>query len=175
MKHSKLHHMEKKIIQPDNRLTLKRLITSWRFAGRQIVFTNGCFDILHAGHIDLLARAADLGDALVVGLNTDESVRKIKGKHRPLNDQNARAKMLAALSFVNAVVLFEEETPENIIRTIVPDILVKGQDYQPDEIAGVKTVRANKGQVITIPLLEGFSTTSIINKIKKVSDDEQLS
>lgn len=175
MTHSNLRHLERKIIQPDNREALKRHINGWKFAGRQIVFTNGCFDILHAGHIDFLARASDLGEILIVGLNTDDSVRKIKGKHRPINDQNARAKMLAALSFVNAIVLFEEDTPENIIRTIIPDILVKGQDYHPDDIAGAKIVRSNNGQVVTIPLLKGFSTSRIIDKIKKIGDDETVS
>ncbi len=168
MKHSKHRHLKSKIFLPDNRQSLQRRIQYWRFKGLRMVFTNGCFDLLHAGHVDYLARAADLGDVLLVGLNTDDSVRRIKGVNRPLNGQDARALVLAGLSFVNAVVLFEEDTPAQIVQTILPDVLVKGDDYSPGDIAGADTVRRHGGQVLTIPFLEGFSTSGLIEKIKLV-------
>ncbi len=168
MKHSKHRHLESKVFGPDDRQTLQRRIQYWRFKDRRIVFTNGCFDLLHAGHVDYLARAADLGSVLLVGLNTDDSVRRIKGANRPLNGQDARALVLASLSFVNAVVLFEEDTPAQIVQTILPDVLVKGDDYSPGDIAGADTVRRHGGQVLTIPLLKGFSTSGLIEKIKLV-------
>jgi D-glycero-beta-D-manno-heptose 1-phosphate adenylyltransferase len=143
----------------------------WRFVGRKIVFTNGCFDILHLGHVEYLAKAAEEGGILVVGLNTDASVRKIKGDHRPIMDERSRAMVLASLRMVDAVVMFDEETPYNLIRAIQPDILVKGKDYQPEEIVGYDIVSANGGKVVTIELTEGYSTTSIEKHILSLNGE----
>ena len=133
----------------------------------KLVFTNGCFDILHAGHVDYLQNARQLGDGLLVGLNNDESVRKLKGDSRPIVDEKARAMVLAALEAVDAVVLFKEETPGRLINQVKPDVLVKGGDYLAEEIVGYQTVIAKGGTVKVLPFLEGHSTTSIIKKIKE--------
>lgn len=133
---------------------------------QKLVFTNGCFDILHLGHVTYLAQARQLGDALVVGLNSDASVRRLKGPSRPVNDQNARAQLLAALECVDYVVVFEEDTPFNVITQVVPDVLVKGGDYSIDNIVGADFVMQNGGNVLTIPFVDGFSTTSIIENLK---------
>lgn len=158
-----LETIEKRIFSLD---TLSPVLAYWRFKGLKIVFTNGCFDILHAGHAEYLARAAALGDVLVIGLNTDSSVRRLKGNQRPVNPQQARALLLASLRFVTAVVFFEEDTPENLIEFIQPDVLVKGSDYQPHEIAGYQTVVKKGGEVVTIELIPGYSTSAIIEKLK---------
>lgn len=134
-------------------------------AGLRLVFTNGCFDILHAGHLDVLRRAREAGDILVVGLNADESVRLLKGEGRPLVNEKERAELLAALEPVDFVVLFDEETPARLIERIVPDVLVKGGDYEPDNIVGADTVRGNGGTVLTVPLREGLSTRKLIDRI----------
>ena len=134
--------------------------------GKKIVFSNGCFDILHRGHVEYLAKAASFGDVMIIGLNTDASVKRLKGPSRPLNDENARAFVLAGLEFVSAVVLFDEDTPYNLIKTVQPDILVKGSDYKPENIVGYDIVTAKGGKVVTVDLVEGFSTTGIINKMK---------
>lgn len=131
---------------------------------RKIVFTNGCFDILHVGHVFCLAKARQMGDLLVVGLNSDDSVRRLKGSSRPINDESSRARVLAALEVVDYVVLFSEDTPYDLIVKVKPDVLVKGGDYNPDNIAGADFVTQRGGQVCIIPLVEGFSTTSIINR-----------
>jgi rfaE bifunctional protein nucleotidyltransferase chain/domain len=144
---------------------LARSLAIWRFQDKKIVFTNGCFDILHLGHIDYLAKAADLGHELVIGLNTDASVSRIKGLHRPLQDQESRAMILASLGFVSAVVLFDEETPYELIRLVQPDFLVKGADYKPEEIVGYDIVKAKGGEVVSLQFLQGYSTTGIVNKI----------
>ncbi len=144
---------------------LDRWLAVKRFKRRQLVFTNGCFDILHRGHVEYLAQAATKGDVLIIGLNTDASVRKLKGPARPLLDEQSRALTLAALGFVDAVVLFDEETPYELIKRIKPQVLVKGGDYQVEDIVGYDIVKAGGGQVITIPLTEGFSTTGIIQKM----------
>lgn len=136
----------------------------WAASKLKVVFTNGCFDIVHYGHISYLSKAADLGNKLIIALNSDSSVKKIKGESRPINNEMARASLLASLFFVDAVVLFNDETPYNLISLILPDILVKGNDYKEEEIAGADVVRANGGQIILIPLVKGYSTTSIINK-----------
>jgi len=136
----------------------------WRFHQKKIVFTNGCFDILHRGHIDYLANAADLGDVLVIGLNTDESVSRIKGKNRPVQDQTSRAMLLSALSFVDAVILFNEDTPYELIKYVKPDVLVKGSDYKPEEIVGYDVVKNKGGEIISMDFLEGFSTSKIIER-----------
>ncbi len=169
MNNTKMQHIQSKILQPEEKDRLRRMLHYWRFHERRIAFTNGCFDILHAGHIDYLARAADTADALIVGLNTDASVRRIKGSSRPLNMQDARSKLLAAMSFVDAVVLFEEDTPAQLINIIIPDILVKGDDWRMEDIVGADVVIKNQGKVLTMPLLQGFSTSALINKIKSLS------
>lgn len=134
-----------------------------------IVFTNGCFDILHAGHVDLLNRARELGDRLVVGINSDESVRKIKGPDRPVQDQEARKAVLLGLESVDEVVIFDELTPERIIEEIKPDILVKGGDWRPDEIIGADFVTTNGGKVYSLPLIEGFSSSMIIDRTRRTA------
>jgi D-glycero-beta-D-manno-heptose 1-phosphate adenylyltransferase len=136
--------------------------------GKKIVFTNGCFDIMHLGHIDYLEKARNLGDFLVVGINTDKSVARLKGHGRPVTNEYSRARMMASLQFVDAVVLFEEDTPYDLILTILPDILVKGDDYSGKNIVGADIVLAHGGMVETIKFVEGYSTTSIIEKIKKL-------
>ncbi|MGB9746386.1 MAG: D-glycero-beta-D-manno-heptose 1-phosphate adenylyltransferase [Bacteroidales bacterium] len=150
-------------------VALDRLIAVWKFKENKIVFTNGCFDLIHRGHIEYLAKASALGDVLVVGLNTDASVRSIKGRSRPLQDEYSRALILAAMRFVDFVVLFDEDTPENLIRKIQPDVLVKGGDYKPSEIVGYDIVTAKGGKVLTIELVENYSTTRLIKKIRKSS------
>ena len=132
-----------------------------------VVFTNGCFDMLHLGHLHLLTEAATLGDILIVGLNTDQSVRQLKGKDRPVNDEYTRAALLASFSFVDRVVLFDEETPIELIKSMRPDILVKGGDYRKEDIVGFKEVTSAGGTVITVPLLEGYSSSSLIKKIHR--------
>lgn len=131
-----------------------------------VVFTNGCFDILHLGHVDYLNRSAQLGSKLVVGLNTDASVSKIKGENRPVQDESSRLNILAALECIDAVVLFDEETPLALIKAIKPHVLVKGADYQINEIVGAKEVQEYGGEVKTIAFLEGYSTSNIIKRLK---------
>jgi len=147
---------------------LQSHLSIWKFKNQKIVFTNGCFDILHRGHIEYLARAADQGNKLVIGLNTDNSVKRIKGANRPVNDENTRALILASLHFVDAVVLFDEDTPYGLIKELKPDILIKGSDYQIEEIVGSDIVLANGGQVITLDYIPGYSTSSIIEKLKNI-------
>ena len=141
----------------------------WRFHEQKIVFTNGCFDILHQGHIDYLAKAADYGDVLIIGLNTDESVKQLKGNSRPVQDEISRAMLLASLHFVDAVVLFNDSTPYELIKAIQPDTLIKGSDYKPEEIVGYDVVTKKGGNVVTIDYLEGYSTTGLINRIKRMN------
>ena len=137
-----------------------------RSAGRRVVFTNGVFDLLHPGHVRYLRQARALGDVLIVGLNGDRSVRRNKGPDRPINSQEERAEILAALESVDAVVVFDEETPADIIRAVQPDVLVKGADWAADAIVGRDTVEARGGEVVRIPVEQGFSTTAILKKIK---------
>ncbi|MCS6904891.1 MAG: D-glycero-beta-D-manno-heptose 1-phosphate adenylyltransferase [Bacteroidia bacterium] len=147
---------------------LIKKVLSWRFARKvKVVFTNGCFDLLHLGHVDYLEKASQLGDYLIVALNSDSSVSQIKGQERPILEQEARARIIAALEFVDAVTVFEEATPEKLIRAVMPDILVKGGDYTHESIAGADWVKQNGGQVILLPFLEGYSTTKIIQKIRE--------
>jgi len=143
----------------------QRMLTIWQFQGKKIVFTNGCFDILHLGHIDYLSKAKDMGDLLIIGLNTDLSVSKVKGKNRPIQNENSRAMVLASLGFVDVVVFFGEDTPYNLIKITQPDILVKGADYKPEDIVGYDIVKNKGGEVVTIEFLEGYSTTAIEKKI----------
>ncbi|MBC7743873.1 MAG: D-glycero-beta-D-manno-heptose 1-phosphate adenylyltransferase [Flavobacterium sp.] len=144
----------------------KHQLNIWRFEGNRIVFTNGCFDLIHLGHIDYLAKSADLGTKLVVGLNSDLSTSNLKGPNRPVTHQKSRSAILASLFFVDAVILFDNATPINLITGIKPDVLVKGADYNLHEIVGGQVVSENGGEVKTIEFLAGYSTTSIINKIK---------
>jgi D-beta-D-heptose 7-phosphate kinase/D-beta-D-heptose 1-phosphate adenosyltransferase len=158
------HKIPDKIV---NTAALTRILQEVRTAGNSIVFTNGCFDLLHPGHIRVLTAASEEGDVLVVGMNSDTSVKKLKGKNRPVMDQQSRAIILAALSMVDYVVIFEEETPLELIRQIVPDVLVKGGDYREEEIVGAQFVSDHGGKTVTVPLLEGFSSTRLINTTKK--------
>jgi rfaE bifunctional protein nucleotidyltransferase chain/domain len=143
-----------------------RLLSIWRFKSKKIVFTNGCFDILHLGHIDYLAKASELGDILVIGLNTDDSVRKLKGAGRPIQDEVSRAMTLASLRFVDAVVYFGEETPYELIKTINPDVLVKGADYKPEDIVGYDIVHSKGGEIVTLDYIDGYSTSAIEKRIR---------
>ncbi|AHM60465.1 rfaE bifunctional protein [Flammeovirgaceae bacterium 311] len=145
---------------------LQTKLTEWRNEGERIVFTNGCFDLLHLGHIDYLEKASQLGERLIIGINSDTSVRRLKGNSRPLQPEDARARLLAALAFIDAVVLFEEDTPEELIRQVEPDVLVKGDDYTIENIVGADFVLQKGGVVRTISLVEGCSTTALVNKIK---------
>jgi D-glycero-beta-D-manno-heptose 1-phosphate adenylyltransferase len=153
---------------PDKILTLNDLnskVAQWRLLGKTISFTNGCFDVLHAGHIASLSEAAKLADILVVGLNADNSVTQLKGPGRPINNQDSRALLLASLSMVDAVVLFSEPTPLELIKLVRPDFLVKGGDYKIEDIVGSKEVLEAGGKVIINPIVEGFSSTSLIEKL----------
>ena len=145
---------------------LQKRLAQWRLVGKTIAFTNGCFDILHAGHIASLTEAASYADILIIGLNADSSIKGLKGPGRPINGEDARALLMASLVMVDAVVLFTEPTPLELIVSIKPDVLVKGGDYKVEDIVGAKEVMSWGGQVIINPIVEGFSTTSIINKIQ---------
>ena len=142
-------------------------VKSWQKEGQKVVFTNGCFDLLHLGHVDYLEKAKSLGDKLIIGLNTDSSVSRFKGSERPLQDQNSRARILAALQFVDMVVFFDEDTPKNLISELVPNVLVKGSDYLAENIVGADVVKKNGGEVKTIDFVPGYSTTRIVEKIKR--------
>jgi rfaE bifunctional protein nucleotidyltransferase chain/domain len=146
---------------------LKTQVTRWKSEGKKVVFTNGVFDLLHIGHITYLSKAAELGDKLIIGLNSDASVRRIKGESRPVNEQNSRAALLASFFFVDAVVVFEEDTPLDLITALMPDVLIKGADYSIENIIGAKEIIANGGEVKTITFVEGYSSTSIIKKIQQ--------
>ena len=134
---------------------------------KKIIFTNGCFDLLHVGHVRYLAQAKKLGDFLIIGLNSDSSVKELKGEDRPINSFEDRATLLSAIESVDSVIMFEEQTPENLIKDIVPDILVKGGDYNIEDIVGYQTAMQNGGQVKTLSFYDGYSSTNYINKIKK--------
>ena len=146
---------------------VQRLANIWRMKGDRVVFTNGVFDILHRGHVEYLHEAAALGDRLIIGLNSDASVRRLgKAPDRPMNDQDSRAKVLAALRLVDAVVIFDQDTPLELIQAIGPDVLVKGGDWTEDKIVGAEVVRARGGEVRSLKLVDGFSTTALIGKIR---------
>lgn len=145
---------------------IQKTVTEWRKEGETIVFTNGCFDLLHYGHIHYLAEAKDLGTKLIIGLNSKASVARLKGNHRPINDDKTREFMLASLEIVDVVVVFEEDTPFELIKHILPDILVKGGDYKINEIVGADLVIKNGGIVKTLAFQEGYSTSKIEEKIK---------
>lgn len=163
-------HIEQKIQSPEQ---LQRTLARWREAGDTIVFTNGCFDILHFGHLHYLAQARDLGSRLVIGLNSGESVRRLKGPTRPINDETTRAHLLAALEVVDAVVFFADDTPLELIRIVQPDILVKGGDWKPEQIVGSELVLARGGKVQSLPFVEGYSTTNIEQKIRNGNSSGQ--
>ena len=149
-----------------DRKKLENQLAIWRFQSKKIVFTNGCFDLLHLGHIDYLSKAKDLGDVLIIGVNTDNSVRRLKGATRPITDENSRSVIIASLQFVSAVVLFDEDTPYQLIKQVQPDILVKGSDYKSEDIVGYDIVKANGGEIVTIDYLDGYSTSFVIEKVK---------
>ena len=154
---------------PDKIFTLTELklqLNRWRLLNRKIVFTNGVFDILHEGHIASLSEAALYGHVLIVGINSDASVKRLKGESRPVNNEGSRTLLMASLVMVDAVILFEEDTPLNLITTILPDVLVKGGDYTIEQIVGATEVIANGGEVKIVPILEDFSTTGIIERMK---------
>lgn len=162
---SHVNHLKRKILDQEH---LRRQLAVWKFLGKRIVFTNGCFDLIHPGHVDYLCRAADFGDVLIVGVNSDSSVRGLdKGAARPIQDEQSRLYVLAGLHVVDAVVLFSDPTPFELIRTIEPDVLVKGGDWPVDKIVGADIVKKKGGEVHSIDLLPGFSTTAIEAKIKK--------
>lgn len=156
--------IRQKILFPEN---LSPTLNRWRDHRQKIVFTNGCFDILHVGHVEYLAQAKEKGDVLIIGLNSDNSVRRLKGENRPINPQNARAELLASLFFVDLVVIFEEDTPYQLIEIVQPDVLVKGADYQAKDVVGYDIVTKKGGKVETIELVEGFSTTKILQKLQQ--------
>ena len=148
-----------------SRESLVKVRNQWKHRQEKVVFTNGCFDILHLGHIDYLSKAADLGKRLIIGVNTDTSVSKIKGPNRPIIEEVTRLTKLASFAFVDGVILFDEETPIELIKSVRPDVLVKGGDYKISIIVGADFVKQNGGNVIVIPFLEGHSSTNYINKI----------
>lgn len=160
---AKYETLRNKVVNCDQ---LEALVDKWRTQNQKIVFTNGCFDLLHLGHIDYLAKAADLGDKLIIGLNSDMSTTRLKGPTRPITDERSRAHILASLFFVDAVVLFDEPTPLDLISRIKPDVLIKGADYTIDQIVGADVVLALGGKVKTLEYLEGYSTSAIERKIK---------
>lgn len=161
-----LDKIHNKIISFDN---IQKQVLKWREENKKIVFTNGCFDIIHRGHVDYLSKAKDLGDILIIGLNTDQSVRNIKGNTRPIQDENSRAIILASMQFVDAIVFFSEPTPYTLIKEIQPDILVKGADYKKEDIIGYDIVSQRGGTVETIEFIEGYSTSNIERKIKNAN------
>jgi rfaE bifunctional protein nucleotidyltransferase chain/domain len=144
---------------------LQKMMAVWRFRDKKIVFTNGCFDLIHAGHIHLLTAAGGFGDVLIVGLNSDASVRKLK-PGRPFQDEQSRALIMAAFELTDAVILFEEETPYELIKALRPDVLVKGGDYKPEEVVGRDILQQAGGKVELVPLKEGFSTTAIADRMR---------
>lgn len=160
---SHLNKINSKIFSLDD---LKNQVNAWKKAAEEVVFTNGCFDIIHRGHIEVLAQTADLGNRLIIGLNSDSSIRKLKGEDRPIIDEQSRAILISALSFVDAVILFPEETPINLISTLLPDVLAKGGDYEIETIVGHEIIQNNGGKVMLVPFIDGFSSTTIIDKIK---------
>jgi len=162
---NKIEWIRQRILKPEQ---LRLRMASWRGSGQKVVFTNGCFDILHHGHLDYLARAASLGNRLVVAVNSDASVKRLKGPQRPVNRQDDRLLALASLLVVDAVCIFEEDTPAEVIGLLQPDVLAKGGDYTIDTIVGADTVLARGGQVEVIPFVEGYSTTGLIEKITKL-------
>ena len=161
---SQFNTLKNKIFSLEN---LKVQVENWKQTDEKVVFTIGCFDIIHQGHIEVLARTADLGTKLIVGLNSDSSIQKLKSESRPIIPEQSRAILLASFSFVDAVVLFSEQTPINLISTLLPDVLSKGGDYEIETIVGHEIVQRNGGRIILIPFVDGFSSTAIIEKIRQ--------
>ena len=157
--------IQHKILDSDQ---LKHQVRRWKLLGKKIVFTNGCFDILHKGHMEILSQAAASGDMLVVGVNSDHSVKHLKGEGRPVNDESFRTLMLASLTIVDAVVIFDEPTPLQLIQNTEPDVLLKGGDYSLDQVVGAEEVVKNGGEVKIVPLVKGYSTTALIEKIQQL-------
>ena len=158
-----LERVKNKIFNKNN---LLEKLEIWRDANKKIVFTNGCFDLIHLGHIEVLARSADLGDILIIGVNTDSSIKELKGNNRPIIEENSRVQQLASLEFVDAVILFNEQTPLELIKVVKPNVITKGGDYNSEQVVGKEIAVKNEGEVIIIPLTQGYSTTSILDKIK---------
>ncbi len=158
--------MEKTADKIKDLVAAKNQVGQWKQQGKRVVFTNGCFDLLHLGHVDYLEKARNLGDVLVVGLNTDDSVSRFKGPQRPIQDQQSRARIMAALQSVDLVVFFNEDTPYKLISELLPQILVKGSDYLAENIVGADVVKNAGGVVKTIDFVQGYSTTRIVEKIK---------
>lgn len=165
MKH--IDHIKSKIL---SRQDMVKQVGLWRNENQEIVFTNGCFDLLHKGHVDYLNRAADKGDVLIVAVNSDASVAKIKGPHRPIQDESSRLWVLSSLACISAVTIFSEDTPMELIKLLKPDVLVKGGDYTLETIVGASEVLQNGGKVEVIPFLEGYSTSRLEDRIRR-SDD----
>jgi rfaE bifunctional protein nucleotidyltransferase chain/domain len=159
--------MEKAVTKIKSREEAQTQVKAWQAKGETVVFTNGCFDLLHLGHVDYLEKARELGDRLVIGLNTDNSVSRFKGPERPLQDQDSRAQILASLQFVDLVVFFNEDTPFDLISALIPNVLVKGSDYLAENIVGADVVKRAGGVVKTIEFVPGYSTTRIVEKIKR--------
>lgn len=160
--HKKLELIQNKIYKISE---LKLIVNQWKMLSKKVVFTNGCFDIIHRGHNTYLLEAAELGNKLIVAVNSDESVRKLKGPNRPIVDEYSRAFNLASHTYIDAVILFDEDTPLNLINELQPDVLIKGGDYTVETIVGAKEVLSYGGKVEIIPFLEGYSTTNVIEKI----------
>jgi rfaE bifunctional protein nucleotidyltransferase chain/domain len=158
-----LQVIQNKII---NQADLSKLVANYRLKNQTIVFTNGCFDLLHLGHVTYLAQSASLGNRLIVGINSDHSVQKLKGTHRPIQDEKSRSMIMASMHVVSAVIIFNDDTPLELIKMIQPDFLVKGGDWEPAKIVGSQEVLSYGGQVKSIPFIDGFSTTAIEAKIK---------
>ncbi len=161
---NKLNEILNKIVTLND---AKRIVEEWKQQGEKVVFTNGCFDIIHKGHVYYLAQAHDLGTKLILGLNTDESIKRLKGPDRPIKELESRALTVASFEYIDLVIPFEEDTPLNLISTLLPNVLVKGSDYSVENIVGAKEVLANGGEVKTIDFVDGFSTTNYFKKIKK--------
>lgn len=159
-----LQVIKNKIVDKES---ITKLVANFRLKNQSIVFTNGCFDIIHQGHVTYLAQAASLGNRLIVGINSDASVQKLKGQNRPIQDENSRALIMASLHVVSAVIIFEEDTPLNLIQLIEPNFLVKGGDWELSKIVGANEVQSYGGKVLSIPFIDGYSTTSIETKIKQ--------
>jgi len=155
---------EEKIFTRQN---IRQQIEKWKAEGHKIVFTNGVFDLLHIGHISYLLKAASFGNKLVIGLNADSSVKRLKGDKRPINTENSRAILLASMFFTDAIVVFEEDTPLNLIKDVLPDVLVKGADYKIEDIVGGKEVQESGGEVMVVDFVDGHSSTGLINRISK--------
>lgn len=161
---NKLNEILNKIVTLDE---AKQIVESWKQQGEKVVFTNGCFDIIHKGHVYYLAQAHDLGSKLILGLNTDESIKRLKGPERPIKELESRALTIASFEYIDLVIPFDEDTPLNLISTLLPNVLVKGSDYSIENIVGAKEVLASGGEVKTIDFVDGFSTTNYFKKIKK--------